>query len=83
MTGKIYCISNKINDNLYIGKTTYPTIEQRFKEHCRDCKKTTFEKRPLYNAMNKYGIENFEISLIEEVELSLLEERDQIGRAHV
>jgi hypothetical protein len=27
LTGKIYCISNNINDKLYIGKTTYPTIE--------------------------------------------------------
>ena len=26
-TGKIYCISNCINDKLYIGKTSYPTIE--------------------------------------------------------
>lgn len=77
MTGKIYCISNDINDKLYIGKTTYPTIEERFKEHCIDCKKITFEKRPLYSAMNKYGIENFHISLIEEVDLSLLEEREQ------
>lgn len=39
MTGKIYCISNSINDKLYIGKTTYSTIEQRFKEHCLDSKK--------------------------------------------
>lgn len=77
MAGKIYCISNKINNKLYIGKTTYATIEQRFKEHCRDCKRIIYEKRPLYSAMNKYGIENFEISLIEEVELSQLEKREQ------
>lgn len=77
MTGKIYCISNTINDKVYIGKTTYPTIEQRFKEHCKDCKKITFEKRPLYSAMNKYGIEHFNISLVEEVELLLLEEREK------
>ena len=43
MTGKIYCISNNINDKLYIGKTTYPTIEERFKEHCIDCKKIKSE----------------------------------------
>lgn len=77
MTGKIYCISNTINDKVYIGKTTYSTIEQRFKEHCKDCKKIIFEKRPLYSAMNKYGIEHFNILLVEEVELSLLEEREK------
>lgn len=77
MIGKIYCISNKINNKLYIGKTTYETVEKRFKEHCKDSQRTYFEKRPLYAAMNKYGIENFEISLIEEVDLSQLEQQEQ------
>ena len=27
MVGKIYCISNNINNKVYIGKTTYSTIE--------------------------------------------------------
>ena len=34
----IYKISNSINDKLYIGKTL-DSIETRWKEHCRDCKK--------------------------------------------
>lgn len=77
MTGKIYCISNSVNDRLYIGKTTYPTIQQRFVEHCRDYKKINKEKRPLYDAMNKYGVDKFSISLIEECDLSLLSNREQ------
>ena len=61
----IYQIKNKINEKIYIGKTEF-SIEKRFKEHCKDAFRREEEKRPLYIAMRKYGIENFEISLIEE-----------------
>lgn len=63
----IYKITNDINDKIYIGKTEY-SIEKRFKEHCKDSKREHYEKRPLYNAMNKYGIEHFHIELIEETD---------------
>lgn len=53
-----YCITNLINEKKYVGKTTY-SITKRFQEHCKDSKKERCERRPLYNAMNKYGIENF------------------------
>lgn len=56
--GYIYCITNLINEKKYVGKTTY-SVTKRFKEHCRDSQKERCEKRPLYNAMNKYGVENF------------------------
>ena len=61
----IYQITNKINGKIYIGKTEH-SIEKRFKEHCTDAFKDRNEKRPLYAAMRKYGIENFEVSLLEE-----------------
>lgn len=60
----IYKITNDINNKIYIGKTEF-SIEKRFKEHCQDSKKG-YTNRPLYNAMNKYGIEHFNIELIEE-----------------
>lgn len=75
MKGKIYKIYNDVNDKLYIGKTL-DTIENRFKKHKRDSKRSRMEKRPLYNAMNKYGAEHFYIELIEEVELDLLSQRE-------
>ena len=62
----IYCITNLINGKQYVGKTT-TTIEQRFKEHCRGSRKS-YKNRPLYNALNKYGIENFKIECLEEIE---------------
>ena len=73
----IYKITNLINKKLYIGKTS-SSIEERFKEHIKDSKKERCEKRPLYDAMNKYGIENFCIEQIEEVENDeIASEREQ------
>ena len=63
----IYKITNDINGKIYIGKTEQ-TIEIRFKEHCKDSKRETEEKRPLYQAMNKYGVEHFHIELVEETD---------------
>lgn len=65
----IYKITNDINQKIYIGKTDF-SIEKRFKEHCRDAFKERNEKRPLYAAMRKYGIEHFHIELIEETDNS-------------
>ena len=61
----IYQIVNDINQKIYVGKTEF-SIEKRFKEHCQDAFRERNEKRPLYAAMRKYGIENFHIELIEE-----------------
>lgn len=54
----IYIIKNDINNKVYIGKTRL-SIQQRFKEHIWDSRRKRCEKRPLYNAMNKYGLEHF------------------------
>lgn len=63
----IYKIVNDINDKLYIGKTER-SLEKRWFEHCKDYKRREYEKRPLYAAMRKYGIEHFHIELIEETD---------------
>lgn len=61
----IYCITNLINSKRYVGKTT-TSIEERWKEHCYDFQKERCNKRPLYDAMNKYGIQNFIVEQIYE-----------------
>lgn len=61
----IYRIVNDINDKIYIGKTQF-SIEKRFRQHCKDSQRQQCSKRPLYNAMKKYGIQHFSIELIEE-----------------
>lgn len=76
MNGLIYKITNDINNKVYIGKTLHSSIEQRFKEHKNDYQKSRCEKRPLYDAMNKYGIEHFYIELIEEVPIEQLSSRE-------
>lgn len=61
----IYVITNDINGKQYVGKTNN-SIEERFREHISDSRRRRCEKRPLYSAMNKYGIEHFHISVLEE-----------------
>ena len=61
----IYCIINQINEKKYVGKSTN-SIEKRWEEHCKDSKRKRCEKRPLYDAMQKYGNENFKIELLQE-----------------
>ncbi len=71
----IYKITNLVNDNIYIGKTLR-TIKERWREHCKDYQNRDFEKRPLYNAMKKYGIENFVCELVEECYVWDLNDRE-------
>ena len=76
MISKIYKIVNDINNKVYVGKTTN-TIEERFKQHIQDSTKRECERRPLYNAINKYGASHFSIHLIEECDCSIENEREQ------
>lgn len=70
---RIYKITNQINGKIYIGKTILP-IEKRLKRHFYLADRQT--NRHLYDAINKYGKENFIIELIEECEYSLANERE-------
>ena len=73
----IYCITNLINGKQYVGKTT-ESITKRFKEHCLDYKKERCEKRPLYEAMNKYGIDNFVVNQLIECEPDELDSYEKL-----
>jgi group I intron endonuclease len=57
---KIYKITNQINGKSYIGKTS-KTLEQRWVWHKRDTKVKKYRNIYFYNALSKYGPENFTI----------------------
>lgn len=72
--GQIYGIKNLLtNQVVYVGQTirTYKIRWQQHKQQSKD------RKYSLYNAFNKYGINNFKPFLIEECENTLLNEREQ------
>lgn len=74
--GYIYKITNDINGKLYIGMTESDDAGNRWKEHLSSYQ-TAWKrtKRPLYEAMNKYGIEHFHFEVIEETDSPI--EREQ------
>lgn len=61
----IYNITNNVTGMSYIGNTSYD-IQKRWREHCSDSRKVRCKYRPLYAAMNQYGIDNFSISILDE-----------------
>ena len=64
----IYIITNNINNKSYIGKTHSSDPLKRWNQHKSDSKKDRNKSRPLYRAINKYGIENFSFKILEETD---------------
>jgi len=57
--GWIYKITCIVDNRVYIGKTEEPNPYNRWKSHLKACRSKQYKSIYLYNAMNKYGIENF------------------------
>ena len=77
--GYIYKITNNINNKQYIGQTIKKRPSDRFSQHRYAARHPESEKHPpyLHKAMAKYGVENFSFEIIEEVENSKLNIREQ------
>lgn len=58
----LYKITNTVNNKCYVGFTS-ATIEKRYKEHIR-CSKYANKNQKIYNAIRKYGPENFIVEQI-------------------
>lgn len=69
----IYKLTNNITGEFYIGKTK-STLKARLKGHIKVYKTGVGH---LQRSMRIHGIENFSISLIEETEFELLDEREK------
>lgn len=77
----IYKITNLINNKVYIGKTE-KTVESRFKQHLQESTRDRSKNRPLYRAMNKYGIKNFTVETLEETDKPIEREIYYINLYH-
>jgi group I intron endonuclease len=65
-TYSVYKITNNVNGKSYIGYTSY-TIFERFEQHKKDALKIC-DNRKFYNAINKYGVDAWNIELLESVD---------------
>ena len=61
----IYKIVNKFDGKLYIGSSV--DVERRFKTHKDELNSGKHNNKHLQNAWNKYGAENFDFLIIEEL----------------
>lgn len=56
----IYTITNRVNGKQYVGQTIY-SLERRWRLHCSKYSGCT----AIHNAIEKYGVSNFEINIID------------------
>ena len=70
--GKIYCIRNYTDDDVYVGSTTQ-ALSKRMANHREDAK--GYKKdRKFYSKVNTLGVEQFYIELIEDYPCETLEQ---------
>ena len=70
----IYCIENLINHKKYVGQSI--DIYNRWKDHKRELNGDRHRNEYLQRAWNKYAENNFRFYILEECEISLLDERE-------
>ncbi len=75
MKSGIYLIKNKINNKKYVGSTI--NFKKRWGQHISALNKNSHDNSYLQKSWNKYGMDNFEFSVIEEVIINDLLEREQ------
>ena len=63
MDAGIYMFKNKINNKCYIGQAQ--SLKKRIAHHFSNIKTQRYDL-PLYRAINKYGIQNFDIIILKE-----------------
>ena len=71
----IYKITNTITGDFYIGSSK--DIKRRWREHKWPSKWNECPNNPMYQDMQKYGLDKFEFQVIEEVEAEKMKEKEQ------
>ena len=71
----IYKITNTVAGDFYIGSSK--NIKQRWASHKKPSTWNRYSNNPLYQDMQKYGIDKFELQILEEVEVDKLKEKEQ------
>lgn len=59
----IYCFTNKINGKCYVGQGI--NLKKRLRSHYSTIKKHNVPNMIFYKAVDKYGIENFDLEVLE------------------
>ena len=80
----IYKITNKINGKIYIGQTTR-TLKERWADYIKEyryIKEDSKNLRLIIKAFRKYGIDNFEITILED-SIKTLEELNNKERDYI
>lgn len=72
-SGVIYAIYNKETGQYYIGQTDIP-VNKRWQEHIYEARRMI--DSPLYRSIRKYGLDKFNIRVIEECPIDILNERE-------
>ena len=71
----VYKITNTVTGDFYIGSSN--DVKRRWIEHKLPSTWKRWPNNPMYQDMQKYGLENFEFQVIEEVEVHSLQETEQ------
>ena len=71
----VYKITNTITGDFYIGSSN--NVERRWAEHKRKSVWKKYANKQLYQDMNKYGVDKFELQILEEAEIEQLKEIEQ------
>ena len=71
----IYKITNTITGDFYIGSSK--NVKRRWESHKWPSRWKQYPNNPLYQDMNKYGLENFAFEILAEVEVEKLKETEQ------
>jgi len=77
--GIVYALYCKESERYYVGQTTKP-INKRWQEHIYEANRMS--DKPLYRAIRKHGAGSFKVRVIEECDLTLLDERETYWIKH-